>query len=169
LKIPKVSRYFYRSRLQLDGEPYPTDYEIVGLAGVTYVNGQPLCELVSLEDIEARHRDSNWVDFARRIRAMDDRVGSTPAGTRCGDIILVPDTKAGFNAVHEGDAYPGWHGGPSEADSRVPLAIASEALSVEGANPLLRTLIERSKKPGQPNQNQDMTRMVRKLFEEVIK
>ena len=136
---------------------------------MTYVNGQPLCELVSLEDIEARHRDSNWVDFARRIRAMDDRVGSTPAGTRCGDIILVPDTKAGFNAVHEGDAYPGWHGGPSEADSRVPLAIASEALSVEGANPLLRTLIERSKKPGQPNQNQDMTRMVRKLFEEVIK
>jgi len=51
----------------------------------------------------------------------------------------------------------------------VPLAIASEALSVEGANPLLRSLIERSKKSGQPNQNQDMTRMVRKLFEEVIK
>jgi len=64
---------------------------------------------------------------------------------------------------------PGWHGGPSQADSLVPLAIASEALSVEGANPLLRSLIERSKKSGQPNQNQDMTRMVRKLFEEVIK
>jgi hypothetical protein len=49
------------------------------------------------------------------------------------------------------------------------LGIASEALSVEGANPLLRCLIERSKKTGQPQQNQDMTRMVRKLFEEVIK
>lgn len=92
-----------------------------------------------------------------------------PKGTRCGDIILAPDTKAGFNAVHDDDAYPGWHGGPSQADSLVPLAIASEALSVEGANPLLRSLIERSKKAGQSNQNQDMTRMVRKLFEEIIK
>jgi hypothetical protein len=51
------------------------------------------------------------------------------SGTRCGDIIIIPDTKSGFNAVHEGDAYPGWHGGPPKADSLVPLALASEALS----------------------------------------
>jgi len=99
------------------------------LVNVDESNDKPRYELVSLETIAARHDD--WIDFPRRIRALDDKQGNTRSGTRCGDIIIIPDTQAGYNAVHEGDAYPGWHGGPSKADSRVPLVIASEALSVE--------------------------------------
>jgi hypothetical protein len=144
--------------------PYPTTYEIMGLEVVTRPNGQIRHNLVSLESIEARHSD--WVDFARRVRALNDMKGGNPNGTRCGDIIIIPDTKAGFNAVHEGDAYPGWHGGPSQADSYVPLTVASEALSVEGANEVLRKIIDFSKQ-GSVQQNSDTTRVIQKIFTEV--
>jgi len=59
-----------------------------------------------------------------QVDVVVDCVDGTPRGTRCGDIILVADTAAGYNIVHEGDAYPGWHGGQSNADSMVPLVIA---------------------------------------------
>jgi hypothetical protein len=128
--------------------------------------GVEVHQLVSLEIIAQTHYD--WVDFPRRIRALDDKIGSTPGGTRCGDIILVPDTKAGYVAVHEGDAFPGWHGGPTKADSMIPLAIGCEALSVDGSNTFLRTLIEDSRDQNAgTSQNEDMTRMVMGIFQKV--
>jgi predicted AlkP superfamily pyrophosphatase or phosphodiesterase len=152
--------------LDMNGNPYSNSYEIMALTNILILPDKTLVELSSLEAVASRHSD--WTDFPRRIRALDDKIGNTPSGTRCGDIIIIPDTKAGYNAVHEGDAYPGWHGGPSKADSRVPLAIASEALSIDGANQVLRDVIDASmtSRAG-VHQNQDTTRMILKIFQEV--
>jgi hypothetical protein len=150
----------------LNGNAYPNSYAIMAIANVKLVDTDFRCELISLEAMEERRKDRNWVDFARRIRNLDDKVGSNPAGTRCGDIILIADTEAGYNAVHEGDAYPGWHGGPTKADSEVPLVVASEALSVEGGNQALRQAIANGRSPGvSQSQNQDITRIIIKLMQ----
>jgi hypothetical protein len=148
-------------------DTYPNTYQFMALQRVVTEPTGNAHELVSLENIAQIHYD--WVDFPRRIRALDDKIGSTPVGTRCGDIILVPDTRAGYVAVHEGDALPGWHGGPTKADSMTPLAIGCEALSVDGSNTFLRTLIDDSRDPeaNGATQNEDMTRMVLKLFQQV--
>ena len=141
---------------------YDDSYELVGLYLETANNSVGyVVRFRTLEEIADQHGD--WSDFAARIRALDDREESDGTGTRCGDIIIIADTAQGYNAVHEGDAYPGWHGGPSTADSQISLAIGSSALAVPNANVWLRSVAIPTN-PNQIQRNQDMTAIIKQII-----
>lgn len=62
---------------------------------------------------------NNWPAFKLR---MDEMNHQHPTGSRTGDIVVVMNGKSGYFAVNEShDSYPGWHGGPTVSESRVPL------------------------------------------------
>jgi hypothetical protein len=85
-------------------------------------------------------KNQHWVNTARRIDGLDD-YQKDGAAARCPDIILIMNTGGGWNAVHEGDVLPGWHGGPSQADSLVPFALGFNGLELGGRNEILRQTI----------------------------
>ena len=62
---------------------------------------------------------------------MDDRdkIGGI-AGSRSGDIILLLNVERGFGVSNPGGEWPGWHGGPTIAESRVPFAFAHPEVSL---------------------------------------
>jgi hypothetical protein len=123
-------------------------------------------ELVPLQTLDA---NPHWVNTARRIDGLDD---FKPGGnaTRCPDIILIMNTGNGWNAVHEGDVLPGWHGGPSKADSLVPFALGFSGLELEGRNDLLRqTMANAGVESNNPTglQNRHMHDVVLTLLEKL--
>ena len=67
-------------------------------------DGQTRYDLASLEDIIYEHGD--WLNFPLRIRELDDRHGMNPMNARMGDIIIIADTRNGYNAVHEATPFP---------------------------------------------------------------
>jgi arylsulfatase A-like enzyme len=63
-----------------------------------------------------------WPEFEERLNTELNDKGNRPEGSsRSGDIILVMDVAHGFLTCIHGDEYPGWHGGPTAAEGRVPL------------------------------------------------
>lgn len=65
-----------------------------------------------------------WVAFEERLKEMND---TNPDGSRSGDIVVFFHSKYGYLTVNEandeGISYPGWHGGPTWAESAVPLML----------------------------------------------
>ena len=48
-----------------------------------------------------------------------------PRGSRTGDIVVILDSREGYLAVNYAEEeYPGWHGGPTVAESNVPMMFA---------------------------------------------
>lgn len=62
----------------------------------------------------------DWPEFEERITDLNDK---DPFGSRVGDILLIMDERAGYLAINSGEELAGWHGGPSVAESLVPLMI----------------------------------------------
>ncbi|MFK7790319.1 MAG: hypothetical protein AB8C95_12605, partial [Phycisphaeraceae bacterium] len=60
----------------------------------------------------------DWPAFAARLDDMNHKFS---AGSRTGDIITVMNGEEGFLAINAGDGFNGWHGGPTEAESYVPM------------------------------------------------
>ena len=102
--------------------------------------------------------------FAIRDDARDvDCIGNNGSGaTRCPDIILIMNTAGGWNSVHEGEVLPGWHGGPSKADTMVPFALGFAGLKLNSGNQVVKDVINKAgtNRPtsdnGGPLQNRDM-------------
>lgn len=117
-------------------------------------------------------RNRLWIDVERRIRGLDDYTGGTTA-TRCPDIILIMNTAGGWNSVHEGDVLPGWHGGPSKADTMVPFALGFAGLQLDDGNQVVRDVFSRagSQRPSPtdqgPLQNRDMHQVMVNLLTEL--
>lgn len=89
-----------------------------------------------------------WVDTTNRLL---DEMNDKNNPSRSGDIVLLMDTSNGVIAVNEDDILPGWHGGPTGAESRVPMiwsykgAIGPDALHRSG---LISDVIELNADPG---------------------
>jgi hypothetical protein len=117
-------------------------------------------------------RNAFWVDVERRIRGLDD-FSSGNSGTRCPDIIVIMNTAGGWNSVHEGDVLPGWHGGPSKADTMVPFALGFAGLRLDQGNDVIRQVFERagsqrtSPNDQGPLQNRDMHKVMVDLLKEL--
>ena len=60
----------------------------------------------------------NWPKFKERMEEMNDK---NINGSRTGDIIIIMNDHAGHLTVNMGDNMNGWHGGPSAAESEVPM------------------------------------------------
>ncbi|MHC5056010.1 MAG: alkaline phosphatase family protein [Planctomycetota bacterium] len=73
---------------------------------------------------------TNWEDIQEWVA---ENLDDGPAGSRAGDIILLFNIREGYNGCNKGDEFPGWHGGPTFAESRVPFWVAFRGLEVEGA------------------------------------
>jgi hypothetical protein len=60
-----------------------------------------------------------WPEFAERLDEMNHK---NAAGSRTGDIVVIMNAEDGYMAVNHGeDMLDGWHGGPTEGESWVPL------------------------------------------------
>lgn len=73
------------------------------------------------EFIAARAAAGNPVDWPAFAARLDDMNHKFSAGSRTGDIITVMNGEEGFLAINAGDGFNGWHGGPTEAESYVPM------------------------------------------------
>jgi len=60
----------------------------------------------------------NWPDFAQRLDELNHKYAN---GSRTGDIVIVMNGKQGYLGVTKQDQLNGWHGGPTRAESDVPL------------------------------------------------
>jgi hypothetical protein len=69
----------------------------------------------------------NWPAFAER---MDESNHKNVAGSRTGDIIVIMDAEHGYLTVNRNDAFNGWHGGPTEGESYVPLLLGMPGTAV---------------------------------------
>jgi len=66
--------------------------------------------------------DFNWPEFEERLSEMNHKNAD---GSRTGDIIAILDSRTGYLAVNSTEEiYPGWHGGPTIAESQVPILFA---------------------------------------------
>lgn len=68
----------------------------------------------------AAGRPVNWPAFVAR---MDERNHKHLTGSRSGDIIIVMDGQQGYLTVNQHEPDNGWHGGPTRAESYVPLLV----------------------------------------------
>ena len=60
-----------------------------------------------------------WAEFEERLDEMNHK---NATGSRTGDIIVIMNAEDGYMAVnHGGDMLNGWHGGPTEGESYVPM------------------------------------------------
>lgn len=63
-----------------------------------------------------------WPAFKERLDEMNHK---NPNGSRSGDIVLIMDGSKGYLTVNNSqDAHDGWHGGPTVAESHVPMIFA---------------------------------------------
>lgn len=62
--------------------------------------------------------NKNWPKFKERMEEMNDK---NINGSRTGDIIIIMNDQDGYFTVNLGDNMNGWHGGPSKAESEVPM------------------------------------------------
>lgn len=121
--------------------------------------------LLPLSDLAVQH--PLWERLEQRIRQLDDKgKAGGIANTRCGDIIMIMNTADGFNSVHEGDAYPGWHGGPSKADSIVPFALTYPGIHLPGNSWLSELPTALVGREG-ALRNRQMTQAVRTILQRV--
>ena len=62
----------------------------------------------------------DWPDFEQRLIEMNHK---NPDGSRSGDIVVMLNGTDGYLAINcgEDDEQNGWHGGPTRAESEVPL------------------------------------------------
>ncbi len=66
--------------------------------------------------------DFNWPEFEARLSEMNHQ---NATGSRTGDIVVILNSREGYLAVnHDTETYPGWHGGPTLAESQVPMIFA---------------------------------------------
>jgi len=77
----------------------------------------PNVELASVENFIAAAR-VNWPDFEERLKELNHNYAH---GSRTGDIVIVMNGKQGYLGVTKQDQLNGWHGGPTIAESEVPL------------------------------------------------
>lgn len=77
-----------------------------------------IANFLAARQASGKYPNFSWPEFVARIDEMNDKNGS---GSRTGDIIFIPDGRAGYLAVNEGDSLPGWHGGPEISESHVAL------------------------------------------------
>ncbi|HUU69018.1 MAG TPA: hypothetical protein VM186_05810 [Planctomycetota bacterium] len=76
-----------------------------------------LQELASVDDFITAGR-VNWPDFEERLEELNHKYTH---GSRTGDIVIIMNGKQGYLGVTEADQLNGWHGGPTRAESNVPL------------------------------------------------
>jgi hypothetical protein len=60
----------------------------------------------------------DWPAFEARLEESNHRHAM---GSRTGDIILIMNAEEGYLACNQEEAFNGWHGGPTVAESQVPL------------------------------------------------
>jgi hypothetical protein len=83
------------------------------------------------------------------------------------------NTAGGWNSVHEGDVLPGWHGGPSKADTMVPFALGFSGLQQDQGNQVVKDVFDRAgtqrPTPGDqgPLENRDMHQVMVDLLKKL--
>jgi predicted AlkP superfamily pyrophosphatase or phosphodiesterase len=99
---------------------YNADYQWYIRQGNAFV---PASIDTFLADVAQQGQQLDWPDFKRRMEELNEK-SNLPAGSgsRSGDIILVMDCKNGYlTEPDDKEILPGWHGGPTKAESEVPL------------------------------------------------
>jgi hypothetical protein len=116
----------------------------------------------AIGDLETSLR--KWIMTDTRIA---DLVEESAAGSRAGDIILLFNMREGYASVQEGDEFPGWHGGPSQAESRTPFFAAFSGLKdFRTANTFIHTSLTGAIVGG-PARNRHITPFIKKIFDAV--
>lgn len=88
-----------------------------------------------------------------------------------GDIVLLMDTSQGVISVNEGDILPGWHGGPTAAETQVPMVwsyAGSDGADAAHRSDLIEAVI-RQHIENLKQQNQDNLRTIdfRQILKEI--
>ena len=86
--------------------------------------------------VAVRGLNTAWPQFEARLNdEMDDRGGQPGGSSRSGDIILIMNGAEGYATTPHWGAHPASHGGPTKAESEVPLMF--DFFLQEGDNPFL--------------------------------
>ena len=102
----------------------------LGLLGITLECTDKVC-ISSAVAPDTTH----WPAFKQRIAELNHK---NATGSRSGDVLIVLDGERGYLTVNnQHEVYPGWHGGPTESESFVPLMFAmrgNDYVDSAGAN-----------------------------------
>lgn len=77
-----------------------------------FVTCQPISEFLAAK--RSAEPSLKWPSFELRLEQMNSM--------RSGDVIVVTDGREGYMTLdNAGESFRGWHGGPTESESYVPL------------------------------------------------
>ncbi|MHC4251024.1 MAG: alkaline phosphatase family protein [Planctomycetota bacterium] len=117
-----------------------------------------------------------WSIIAKRLQELNDvaapgtpPTASRPAAdagkSRTGDIVLIMNVKRGFMCTNDTDTdvEPGWHGGPTVAESEVPLIFSNEWIVKSREDNLISKAVS-NKLEGRTPRTTDLVPIVKELF-----
>ncbi len=92
-------------------------HQLAALLGKTVECTEDVCN-----DVDAEPDATHWPAFEERIEELNHKNAS---GSRSGDVLVILDGVYGYLTVNnQHEVFPGWHGGPTESESFVPLLFA---------------------------------------------